>query len=99
MECRHLDGDPTNARPGNLCWGTHKENAADAIRHGRTRRGSGHGRAKLSEADVRKILAAARNGEGSRRLAKRYGVCRTAIKNILRGLNWKHVSAGADGSG
>jgi hypothetical protein len=32
--CRHLDGNPTNNRIENLRWGTHAENAADAIKHG-----------------------------------------------------------------
>jgi hypothetical protein len=34
MECRHLDGDPANNRLENLRWGTHRENAADQVRHG-----------------------------------------------------------------
>ncbi len=35
MQCRHLDGNPANNRLENLAWGTHAENAADKIRHGR----------------------------------------------------------------
>lgn len=31
----HWDGDPTNNTPGNLRWGTKKENAGDSMRHGR----------------------------------------------------------------
>lgn len=34
MECRHLDGNPANNRPGNLAWGTPRENQADSARHG-----------------------------------------------------------------
>jgi hypothetical protein len=34
MVCRHLDGNPINNRLENLRWGTHKENKADAIKHG-----------------------------------------------------------------
>jgi hypothetical protein len=34
MECRHLNGNPQDNRPTNLCWGTRKENIHDAIKHG-----------------------------------------------------------------
>lgn len=36
MEIRHLDGDPTNPRLDNLAFGTHAENMADMVRHGRS---------------------------------------------------------------
>jgi hypothetical protein len=35
-EARHLNNDPTNNVPGNLAWGTHADNMADMVRHGRT---------------------------------------------------------------
>lgn len=34
QECRHLNGNPLDNRLENLCWGTRKENAHDAIKHG-----------------------------------------------------------------
>jgi hypothetical protein len=34
METRHLDGQPSNNRLDNLCYGTRRENMADRIRHG-----------------------------------------------------------------
>jgi hypothetical protein len=33
-ESRHLDGDSSNNRPGNLEWSTHAENNRDRVRHG-----------------------------------------------------------------
>ncbi len=34
MECRHLDGNPSNNFLSNLRWGTHLENMEDMRRHG-----------------------------------------------------------------
>lgn len=34
MECRHLDGNPTNNVIGNLVWGTRSDNQLDRRRHG-----------------------------------------------------------------
>jgi len=34
LECRHLDGDPSNNMAGNLAWGTSSENNLDLVRHG-----------------------------------------------------------------
>ena len=34
MECRHLNGKPSDNRLKNLRWGTHAENEADKKRHG-----------------------------------------------------------------
>lgn len=46
QEVRHLDDDPTNNSFLNLAYGTHAENMADMMRHGRSRRqefcGRGH---------------------------------------------------------
>ena len=36
MECRHLDGHPTNPHLDNLAWGTSGENSQDMILHGHT---------------------------------------------------------------
>lgn len=37
---RHVQtNDPTDNRPCNLAWGTHKENTADRVRHGTSARG------------------------------------------------------------
>ncbi len=43
MEARHLNDVKADNRLSNLCWGTKKENAADAIRNGRTPRGARNG--------------------------------------------------------
>lgn len=77
-----------------LFLGTPKDNSADMVRKGRSR-GCGHGtvrmagtrngRAKLSEMAVSEILGT--SGK-TRALAKKYGVDRTTIQKIRRGVNW-----------
>jgi hypothetical protein len=91
MECRHLDGSRTNNNVANLCWGTKKENCADTIRHGRTRRGDGVNHSRLHAEQVVEIRAAWAGGASFHGLARRYGVTRRAIQMICKRLSWNHV--------
>ncbi|AQT78298.1 hypothetical protein B1R94_02185 [Mycolicibacterium litorale] len=58
----------------------------------RTARGESHGRAKLTEADVRAIRAAARDGETYRSIAGRFGINRFTVGTIVRREKWSHVA-------
>jgi len=92
--CRHLDGDKTNNRLENLVWGTPKENAEDALRHGTALLGSRQSQSKLTEADVLEIRR--RAGEGpcgvQGKLAREYGVSDAIISHIVTQKAWRHVS-------
>jgi hypothetical protein len=91
---RHKDDIPERNLLRNLRWGTRKQNAADALRNGRYRRGSENGRARFTEAQVRKIHSLPIKGSRSRHmreLAKRFDVHPHTIANILSGEFWKHV--------
>ena len=79
---RHLNGNRTDNRPENLAWGTHKQNAADAIRHGTLARGGDHGRAKLGWADAHAIRERYAAGETGVSLARAFGVCDATIYRI-----------------
>lgn len=89
---RHLDGDPTNNRPGNLAWGTVQENQADTVRHGRTTRGEKNPRARLTAEDVAAIREARTRGESLKALAARYGVRESCISRAASGKRWGHVT-------
>jgi len=94
QECRHLDDNSTNCRLTNLAWGTRLENKADAIRNGRTNRGSTNPAAKLTEevaADIRRLYVPYSHRFGANALARYYGVGAGAVYDIVHGRTWDHV--------
>jgi len=54
-------------------------------------RGSRHGNAKLTEDDVRFILAYPRTLGSGLYLAERFGVSKSAISKIRMGDKWQHL--------
>ncbi len=88
MECCHGDGNPPNNRVENLRWGTPVENAQDRKMHGNYAAGQDHPMAKLSDDDVRAILADPRS---MYKIARDYGVAGTAIFKIKNREIWTHI--------
>ena len=91
---RHLNDNPTDNRVENLAWGTYSDNVQDSIHNGTFRRAIGiaHGRAKLTEDDVREIRRLYAMGCISQRgLARRFMVSQRTICQIVRRELWKHV--------
>lgn len=74
--------------PAHLFLGSQTENTRDMDAKGRRARGESNGSAKLVEAEVRDILGLRAS---SREIARRYGVSRRAIRDILAGKTWAHV--------
>ena len=91
MECRHLDGNPTNNHIANLAWGTRSENSQDKLRHGTDSRGERSGLAKLTTVDVLEIRDRAANGERNVDIAKDFLVHASIISLIVRRKRWNHV--------
>lgn len=92
MECRHLDGDPSNNKRSNLEWGTRQENTDDKKLHGTVPKGEVCKTAVLKADDV----IAIREVYGtisSRKLAKKYGVSHTAIIRAAKGTKWAHIKS------
>ena len=89
-EVCHKNGNRQDNRASNLRWGTQAENMADRDAHGRTARGVRHGRARLSEEDVRAIWS--QPSATTIQLAAEYGIHRTVIGNIRSGKRWGHLS-------
>ena len=93
MQCRHLDGNKANNRPGNLAWGTLSDNARDKLLHGTTYRptGSKHHHAKLNESDVADIKAMIASGRMLKEIAAKFSVTRSTVGYIKAGKTWRHV--------
>ena len=92
MECRHFpDRSPLNNKPGNLRWGTPKENSADKIVHGTSCRGVRNGRARLSTEKVLLIREKLRQGITRSAIAVELGIRYETVRVIDKGLLWKHT--------
>lgn len=88
QELRHFNGDKADNTPGNLRWGTQRDNAADRDRHGRTARGTRNGNRKLDEATVRGIKGRLACGDTQMAIAAAVGVRQGTISAIKRGKLW-----------
>lgn len=85
----HGAGGRRDNRPGNLSYGTYKQNAGpDRERDGTLVRGEESCWAKLTEQDVVNIR---NSNETCQTLAKRYGVCAMTISSARTRKSWKHV--------
>ena len=83
----HRCDNPPCVRWSHLFLGTHRDNMADANRKGRTAKGERHPTAKLTEAQVRAIRAAA----DPYALGRAFGITNCPIHRIIHRMTWKHV--------
>jgi hypothetical protein len=88
MEVRHKCDNRLCINPDHLELGTHKENINDMISRKRFVVGSDHGKSKLTEEDIVKII---KDDRRYKEIAKDYGVANTTICEIKNGKRWKHV--------
>jgi hypothetical protein len=96
MECRHLDGNPSNNRLDNLAWGTHSENERDKVRHGTSgtvcQLGIANASAKLTDEKVREMRRRHAEGATASSIARELGVSHETARKVVTGMRWKHVS-------
>ena len=73
-----------------LRWGSHKENAWDAVAHGTIRRGEKSGGSKLTEAQAEAIKND-HSGLSNVKVGALYGVSSATAGSIRKGRTWKHL--------
>lgn len=86
---RHKDGVNTDNRPAVLEYGTRKDNAADARRHGTARFGENHPNAKLTAEDVVGVKFALQCGVPRKAIAAQLNVSLSAIHDIAQRRRWR----------
>jgi hypothetical protein len=97
MKVLHACDNPPCCNPDHLSVGTQSDNVTDAMQKGRmkTKRGSNHKLAKLTEAQVAQIRLAYVPGSSGERsitgLAAKFGVGKSSIHRILHRQTWGHV--------
>jgi hypothetical protein len=87
----HSCDNPICVNPAHLREGTQAENMTDKVERGRQLWGEKHGRAKLTEADVRQIFELRATGLTQLEIAAEVGVDRSQVGCILRGDRWAHL--------
>jgi hypothetical protein len=95
LEVMHRCDNPSCENPAHLRLGTNKNNIDDRHAKGRDAKGEGHGRALLTEDDVRAIRRRYKPGcsrNGIAALSREYGMSKGAIYHIVSGRNWKYVT-------
>jgi len=91
-EARHINGVRDDNRPENLAWATHRENVADKELHGTAQHGEACGRSKLRAAEVLAVVRLRESGLTKTDIARRFGITRQNVSQILAGKTWARVT-------
>jgi hypothetical protein len=90
-EVNHIDGDKANPVVTNLEYVTHRGNMQHASRSGLMPVGEASGNSKLTNADVLAMRAAWRDGARNVELARRFGVSRACVSQVVHRHHWRHL--------
>lgn len=88
-DVRHTCDNRRCMNPSHLLLGSRKENMADAIERDRLLRGEDRWNSKLTRQQVLEIKQLLANGKLTQQeIADKYGVTRSCVSKIKRGLTW-----------
>lgn len=98
--CHHCDNPPC-VRPDHLFLGTIRDNHQDMIQKGRQalpprRAGEANGQARLTADDIKQIRALYAAGDRQKSIARRFGISRSQVGNIVRGECWRDNEANVE---
>lgn len=85
----HTCDNPPCVNPDHLFLDTNAGNTMDRLHKGRSAMGEGHGMAKITEVDVRKIRD---DWRSCRIIGEEYGLSPSGVHLIRRRHKWKHVT-------
>lgn len=91
IECRHVDGNPSNSKPDNIILGTASDNAMDkdpAVRLGAAKKAAAVLR-KLTESERDALLRDRRDGATYSELMKKYGLAKSTVSYIVNGKTYR----------
>lgn len=94
LHVRHLNGNSFDNRPGNLAYGTPRENWEDKILARTATIGEKNHNAKLTDAERLEAYSLYYDkGVSQKRIAQRYGVTQSAVSKILKRCRTGYLSA------
>jgi len=92
QQCRHLNGDGSDNRIENLCWGSPVENEKDKIVHGTSKFGEGNPRSIHTEEQALLVADLLAKGKSYKEISSETGIDASFIYHVAYGESWSHVT-------
>jgi len=94
MVCRHRCDNPPCVNPDHLELGSQADNVRDCLKRGRARSAYGDSRSNVKLTAVQVMVMRvdyAAGGTTYAELAGQYGVSKSVVAGVLRGITWRHL--------
>lgn len=93
LQVLHKCDNPPCCNPQHLWAGTGRENQQDKVSKGRhaPQHGSKNNHARLTEEQVRDVIARCERGQLQREVAAAYGISQPSVSKIVNRATWRHI--------